>query len=65
MKQTKSKNLKVDWVNTLFLILSPIFAVILTWKYFSENGFHWNQIILAVIFYLYILRNTEHWITVK
>ena len=51
MKQTKSKKLKIDWVNTLFLILSPIFAVILTWKYFSENGFHWNQIILAVIFY--------------
>ena len=51
MKQIKSNNLKIDWVNTLFLILSPIFAFIFTWKYFSENGFHWNQIILAVIFY--------------
>jgi stearoyl-CoA desaturase (delta-9 desaturase) len=51
MQQTKPKNLKIDWVNTLFLVLSPIFAIVLTWIYFAKNGFHWNQIVLAIIFY--------------
>ena len=51
MQQTKTKNLKIDWVNTLFLILSPLFAIVLSWKYFSIYGLQWGQIILAIIFY--------------
>ncbi len=45
---TKSE---VDWVNTIFLTTTPIFAVVLSIIYFRGHGFEWKQILLAIIFY--------------
>lgn len=42
---------KIDWVNTLFLTLSPITAFSLSWIFFKNNGFVVSQIVLAVLFY--------------
>jgi stearoyl-CoA desaturase (delta-9 desaturase) len=49
IKKTNTK--QIDWVNTLFLTLSPIAAVILSWMFFKASGFVVSQIVLAVIFY--------------
>lgn len=42
---------KLDWTNTIFLIATPIAAVILSTIYFRNNGFELSQILLAVGFY--------------
>lgn len=46
-----AKAKKIDWVNAIFLITTPIVSVILAIKYFSTNGFEFSQIALAVFFY--------------
>jgi stearoyl-CoA desaturase (delta-9 desaturase) len=57
MKQTPFVNqpdqakLEIDWVNTLFLTLTPILFVILGWIYFKGHGIEISQILLAVAFY--------------
>ena len=48
--QKKSK-LQIDWVNTLFLTLSPIIAIILSWIYFKGHGIEYSQILMAIGFY--------------
>jgi stearoyl-CoA desaturase (delta-9 desaturase) len=42
---------KIDWVNTLFLTLTPLSAIILTILFFKRNDHYMAQIILAVFFY--------------
>ena len=48
--QKKSK-LEIDWVNTLFLTLSPIIAIILSRIYFKGHGIEYSQILMAICFY--------------
>jgi len=43
---------KIDWINTSFLILSPIFAILLTVLYFKTEVNYLPQIILFIFFYL-------------
>lgn len=43
--------LKIDWVNTLFLTLTPVFSLILGGIYFSNHGFQPGIIGLAVALY--------------
>jgi stearoyl-CoA desaturase (Delta-9 desaturase) len=45
------KKMKIDWVNTLFLTLSPIAAVILCWSFFKGHGMDYGQLGMAVFFY--------------
>ena len=42
---------KIDWVNTLFLTLSPLSALFFTYLFFKNNDHYLAQIILAVVFY--------------
>lgn len=42
---------EIDWVNTLFLTLTPVLAVVFSWMYFSNNGIELSQILLAIVFY--------------
>lgn len=49
--ETVEKVAKLDWTNTVFLISTPIAAVVLSWIYFANNGLQWSQIALAVAFY--------------
>jgi stearoyl-CoA desaturase (delta-9 desaturase) len=42
---------KIDWVNSLFLTLTPLFAIILSTIYFKGHGLQWAQILLGVAFY--------------
>jgi len=51
MNEKENKALVIDWANTSFLVLSPLFAIALSWVYFYNNGINLGQIILAVIFY--------------
>ena len=48
--QTTQKQ-EIDWVNTLFLTLTPVAATILSWTYFKKHGIEYSQIALAVAFY--------------
>lgn len=43
---------RLDWVNTFFLVLTPIFAFVLSVLYFKNNGLQWSQILLAFAFYI-------------
>ena len=50
--QTKEKaKPEIDWVNTLFLTLTPVIGVILSWIYFKGHGLEYSQILLAIGFY--------------
>lgn len=42
---------KIDWVNTIFLISTPLLSIILGGIYFYQNGFQPAIIALAVVFY--------------
>jgi len=42
----------IDIVNTTFLIATPIFAVFLGWLSLELDGFMWQQMVLATVFYL-------------
>jgi stearoyl-CoA desaturase (delta-9 desaturase) len=42
---------KIDWVNTLFLTLSPLSALFFTYLFFKTSEHYLAQIILAVVFY--------------
>ncbi|MDO9184222.1 MAG: fatty acid desaturase [Bacteriovorax sp.] len=46
-----NNKLAIDWVNTLFLTLTPLFAVVLSWIYFRGHGIEYSQIFLAIAFY--------------
>lgn len=46
---TRTKD--IDWINTIFLITSPIFALGLTIYFFMTNEHYWAQILMAVVFY--------------
>ena len=43
----------IDIINLLFLGLTPIFAVILTCIWINNGDFHWGQIIMGIIFYIF------------
>lgn len=45
------KKKTIDWVNTLFLTITPVLAIALTWTFFAKHGLVWSQIALAVFFY--------------
>lgn len=45
------KNLKIDWVNTLFLTLTPVLSIILGSIFFYNNGFDLKIVTLAVVLY--------------
>lgn len=47
----QKEKLEIDWVNTLFLILTPLAAGVLSWIYFKGHGIESSQILLAVAFY--------------
>jgi len=47
----KKGKLEIDWVNTLFLTLTPVIAIILSWIYFKRHGIEYSQILMAVGFY--------------
>lgn len=47
------KETKVNWVNTLFLTLTPLAAVVLTMIYVASNGLHWMD--FALFFTMYLL----------
>lgn len=49
--QTEPTKLGIDWVNSLFLTLTPVAAIALSWIYFSRNGFEMSQLLLAIAFY--------------
>jgi stearoyl-CoA desaturase (delta-9 desaturase) len=51
IKNIKKEKIQIDWVNSLFLTLTPVAAVILSWMYFSGHGVQYSQILLAVAFY--------------
>ncbi|MBC7540961.1 MAG: fatty acid desaturase [Bacteriovorax sp.] len=51
IKSIQKEKLQIDWVNTLFLTLTPVAAVILSWIYFRGHGVQYSQILLAVAFY--------------
>lgn len=42
---------RIDWVNTLFLTLSPLSALFFTYLFFKNSEHYIAQIILAVVFY--------------
>jgi stearoyl-CoA desaturase (delta-9 desaturase) len=48
---TKTRKNEIDWVNTLFLTLSPIAAILLSIYFFKTNDHYMAQILLAVVFY--------------
>ncbi len=50
LNQNESR-LEIDWVNTLFLTLTPLFAIILSWFFFKTHGPVLSQILLAIVFY--------------
>lgn len=51
MKSSAFEKLEIDWVNTLFLTLSPVVAILFSWIYFSTHGIELAQIFLAIAFY--------------
>jgi stearoyl-CoA desaturase (delta-9 desaturase) len=49
--KSSTTTLEIDWVNTLFLTLTPVAAVILSWIYFKGHGIEYAQILMAIAFY--------------
>lgn len=47
----KTNKKTIDWVNTTFLVSTPIIAIALSWMFFAKHGFVWQQVLLAVVFY--------------
>lgn len=50
--QTKYSLKNIDLINMLFLSLTPIAAVVLTYFWIKIDGFHYSQILLGLGFYL-------------
>ena len=50
MSKYEIKN--IDWVNFLFLLLTPVFALLTIWVWLQKDGFSWGPVILGIIFYL-------------
>lgn len=50
LDSTKHRELQVDWTTSLFLILTPIVALIMTPLHFVFNGLSWSLIGLLVIY---------------
>lgn len=49
----KSEKPKILWLNALFLILTPLAALVLTPLYILENGVHWAEpLAMMVLWYL-------------
>ncbi len=51
--QSKYAWKNLDIVNTLFLTLTPIIAIALTWYWLSVESFQWSQLIVAFVFYIF------------
>ena len=45
------EKLEIDWVNTLFLTLTPVFGIVLSWIYFKNHGIEYSQLLLGIVFY--------------
>lgn len=43
----------IDLINLLFLGLTPIFAIILTVIWINNGDFHWGQVLMGIIFYIF------------
>lgn len=43
----------IDLVNFLFLLLTPILGVMLTYLWVQNGDFHWGQVMMAVLFYIF------------
>ena len=43
----------IDLVNFLFLSLTPVFAIILTYIWIQNGDFHWGQILMGIVFYIF------------
>lgn len=41
----------IDWINFLFLSLTPVTAILLTLLWVKNDGFNWGQVIMAIILY--------------
>lgn len=42
----------IDLINLLFLMLTPVTAVILTVYWIQADGFHWGQVLMGIFLYL-------------
>lgn len=49
---TKLSKTKIDWINTLFLTLTPVAAIGFAALHLKTDGFMWPQWLLAFFFYL-------------
>lgn len=48
----KLNKTKIDWINTLFLTLTPVAAIAFVALHLKVDGFMWQQWLLAFVFYL-------------
>ncbi len=51
MKKYAWKN--IDLVNLLFLVLTPVLAVVLTYIWINNGDFHWGQVLMGIVFYIF------------
>jgi stearoyl-CoA desaturase (Delta-9 desaturase) len=51
MENQQNKTLQTDWVNTLFLTLTPIVGLLLLWAHVELEGFNPKLLLGAVFFY--------------
>lgn len=51
--QSKYQLKNIDWVNTLFLTLTPVAAVVFTSLHLMTEKFNWGAFAVAVVFYLF------------
>lgn len=51
MASLKKATIRIDWVPTVFLILSPILALLLSLTYFYLYDFSWGLFALFILFY--------------
>lgn len=50
-QKTKSWIQRIDWINSLFLTLTPILAIVLTWAHIRFEGMNWSLMIPFIILY--------------
>jgi stearoyl-CoA desaturase (Delta-9 desaturase) len=49
--QKKMRLENINWINTSFLILTPIIALALAITHFAQDGFHWQSWALGIVYY--------------
>lgn len=53
MKMSLVQKPEIDWTNTLFLTLTPLLAIVLSYIYFKNHGIQYLQLLLALAFYVF------------